>query len=103
MSLSPVPGTSLALEVQKDSSFKVLEGAVSEETLKGIHDMGFTHMTEIQQKSIPYLLEGRLVFCWMTISFHDFFTFFIIAYQNVICPKAILNLGIKKGAGEGTL
>lgn len=30
-----------------------------ESTMKGIADMGFTTMTEIQAKSIPTLLEGR--------------------------------------------
>ncbi|BFZ10185.1 hypothetical protein BsWGS_13224 [Bradybaena similaris] len=42
-----------------DTSFASLESKVSEQTLKGVADMGFTHMTEIQYKSIPYLLEGR--------------------------------------------
>ncbi|CAG5118180.1 unnamed protein product [Candidula unifasciata] len=48
-------------EVQSftDTSFASLEGKVSEMTLNGVADMGFTHMTEIQHKSIPYLLEGR--------------------------------------------
>ncbi|KAJ7407754.1 ATP-dependent RNA helicase DDX18 [Willisornis vidua] len=43
----------------EDNSFASLAGAVSENTLKGINDMGFTHMTEIQHKSIKPLLEGR--------------------------------------------
>ncbi|XP_006821167.1 uncharacterized protein LOC100374033 [Saccoglossus kowalevskii] len=42
-----------------DSKFSSLADRVSELTLKGIVDMGFTHMTEIQSKSIPHLLEGR--------------------------------------------
>lgn len=48
-------------EVQSftDTSFASLESKVSEQTLKGVADMGFTHMTEIQYKSIPFLLEGR--------------------------------------------
>lgn len=41
-----------------DRRFASLQG-VSEETLKGVQDMGFTDMTEIQAKSIPPLLEGR--------------------------------------------
>ncbi|NWI94969.1 DDX18 helicase, partial [Pitta sordida] len=49
-------GTTGAFE---DNSFASLAGAVSENTLKGINDMGFTHMTEIQHKSIKPLLEGR--------------------------------------------
>ncbi|XP_065527414.1 ATP-dependent RNA helicase DDX18 isoform X2 [Lathamus discolor] len=43
----------------EDNSFTSLAGVVSENTLKGINDMGFTHMTEIQHKSIKPLLEGR--------------------------------------------
>ncbi|NXP66016.1 DDX18 helicase, partial [Chloropsis cyanopogon] len=43
----------------EDNSFASLAGSVSENTLKGINDMGFTHMTEIQHKSIKPLLEGR--------------------------------------------
>ncbi|XP_053141077.1 ATP-dependent RNA helicase DDX18 isoform X1 [Hemicordylus capensis] len=43
----------------EDTSFASLNGLVSENTLKGITDMGFTHMTEIQHKSIKPLLEGR--------------------------------------------
>merc|ERR1712223_2269292 len=34
-------------------------GGISDATLKGIADMGFTHMTDIQAKTIPHLLEGR--------------------------------------------
>ncbi|XP_015261791.1 PREDICTED: ATP-dependent RNA helicase DDX18 [Gekko japonicus] len=43
----------------EDTSFASLAGLVSENTLKGIADMAFTHMTEIQHKSIKALLEGR--------------------------------------------
>lgn len=32
---------------------------LSENTMKGIRDMGFTKMTEIQQRTIPALLAGR--------------------------------------------
>ncbi|XP_055848743.1 probable ATP-dependent RNA helicase pitchoune [Episyrphus balteatus] len=42
-----------------DMTFASLKGLVSEESLKGIAEMGFTTMTEIQAKSIPPLLEGR--------------------------------------------
>lgn len=54
-----LPGSSCALQVENDNSFSSLEGHVSEKTLKGVADMGFTKMTEIQAKSIPALLEGR--------------------------------------------
>ncbi|MBN3307413.1 DDX18 helicase, partial [Amia calva] len=43
----------------EDTSFASLSDAVSEHTLKGVVDMGFEHMTEIQHKSIRPLLEGR--------------------------------------------
>lgn len=56
-----MPGNQLALKILSDTSFSSLKDSVSELTLKGIVDMGFTHMTEIQAKSIPHLLEGRLV------------------------------------------
>lgn len=42
-----------------DMSFTSLKGLISDESLKGIEEMGFTTMTEIQAKSIPPLLEGR--------------------------------------------
>ncbi|CAG7919718.1 unnamed protein product [Penicillium olsonii] len=41
-------------ELQKFSELKL-----SENTMKGIQDMGFTTMTEIQQRTIPALLAGR--------------------------------------------
>uniref|UniRef100_A0A803YHX0 ATP-dependent RNA helicase n=1 Tax=Meleagris gallopavo TaxID=9103 RepID=A0A803YHX0_MELGA len=50
---------SLSSGAFEDNSFTSLAGLVSENTLKGISDMGFTHMTEIQHKSIKPLLEGR--------------------------------------------
>ncbi|KAL4616632.1 ATP-dependent RNA helicase DDX18 [Arapaima gigas] len=43
----------------EDTSFESLAGVVSENTLKGVKDMGFQHMTEIQHKTIRPLLEGR--------------------------------------------
>lgn len=54
-----LPGSSIGLGVVSDKRFSILEGKVCEATLKGIADMGFTEMTEIQAKSIPPLLEGR--------------------------------------------
>ena len=45
----------------EDTSFETLKESVSEKTLKAISDMGFTHMTEIQHKSIAPLLNGRFV------------------------------------------
>lgn len=52
------PTTASTSTTPKDRRFASLSG-VSEETQKGIADMGFTDMTEIQAKSIPPLLEGR--------------------------------------------
>ncbi|KAL3882196.1 hypothetical protein ACJMK2_028564 [Sinanodonta woodiana] len=54
-----LPGSSLGVGILTDKSFKSLEELVSSNTLKGIADMGLTHMTEIQAKTIPHLLEGR--------------------------------------------
>uniref|UniRef100_A0A0K8T9N4 ATP-dependent RNA helicase n=1 Tax=Lygus hesperus TaxID=30085 RepID=A0A0K8T9N4_LYGHE len=54
-----LPGSSAGLQISTDTSFSSLEGKVSEATLNGIKDMGFTNMTEIQAKAIPPLLEGR--------------------------------------------
>ncbi|XP_041354908.1 ATP-dependent RNA helicase DDX18-like [Gigantopelta aegis] len=54
-----LPGSSLGAEVAMDTSFASLKDKVAEQTLKAIEDMGFTHMTDIQAKAIPHLLEGR--------------------------------------------
>ncbi|KAM9302475.1 ATP-dependent RNA helicase DDX18 [Gastrophryne carolinensis] len=43
----------------EDRAFSSLSDAVNEATLRAIAEMGFTHMTEIQHKSIRPLLEGR--------------------------------------------
>lgn len=56
---SSVPGTSLGATILSDKSFSSLKGHVSANTLKGIEDMGFTQMTDIQAKTIPHLLEGK--------------------------------------------
>lgn len=55
---APALSTTTTANLPTDRLFTSLTG-VSEETLKGIADMGFTEMTEIQAKSIPPLLEGR--------------------------------------------
>jgi len=56
---SQLPGSSISLGILSDKSFKSLSPHVSEATLKGIEDMGFSHMSEIQAQTIPHLLEGR--------------------------------------------
>uniref|UniRef100_H3DKE6 ATP-dependent RNA helicase n=1 Tax=Tetraodon nigroviridis TaxID=99883 RepID=H3DKE6_TETNG len=43
----------------EDTSFASLAELVSENTLKGVKELGFEHMTEIQHKTIRPLLEGR--------------------------------------------
>ncbi|XP_056015309.1 uncharacterized protein LOC125673679 isoform X2 [Ostrea edulis] len=54
-----LPGTTLGGGILTDTSFSSLEGTVSDLTLKGIADMGFLQMTEIQANTVPHLLEGR--------------------------------------------
>lgn len=39
--------------------FKSLEGKISDKTLKAIMDLEFTHMTEVQHRTIVPLLEGK--------------------------------------------
>jgi len=57
---SQLPGNRAELAgILSESSFASLENLVCQATLKGISDMGFTHMTDIQAKTIPHLLEGR--------------------------------------------
>lgn len=64
-----VPGSDLAARIMSDAAFATLQGSVCEQTLKGIADMGFTQMTEIQAKTIPPLLDGRSVFVDDVVSF----------------------------------
>lgn len=64
LAVETLPDSDMKVKVLKntdlDSSFASLAKlGISDSTLKGISDMGFTHMTEIQHKSIPPLLEGR--------------------------------------------
>ena len=54
-----VPGSIVGANILTDTSFQSLASKVSANTLDAVKDMGFTHMTEIQANSIPYLLEGR--------------------------------------------
>jgi len=57
---SELPGNRTELAgILSDKSFESLKSHVCDKTLKGIKDMGFTHMTDIQAKTIPPLLEGR--------------------------------------------
>jgi len=56
---SALPGSRLGAGILSDRKFASLASVVSESTLKGIEDMGFEMMTEIQGQTIPHLLEGR--------------------------------------------
>jgi len=59
-STAELPGNKAELAgILSDKSFESLKSHVCEKTLNGINDMGFTHMTDIQAKCIPTLLEGR--------------------------------------------
>merc|ERR1739838_948144 len=59
-STAQLPGSKAELAgILSDKSFASLKGHVCDKTLNGIADMGFTHMTDIQAKTIPTLLEGR--------------------------------------------
>merc|ERR1719285_942358 len=56
---SVLPGSSVGIGILSDRSFDSLKDSISEPTMKGIEDMGFSQMTEIQAQTIPHLLEGR--------------------------------------------
>lgn len=55
----PQPYTFSMSSCLTSTSFDSLKDAVSEATLSGIKDMGFTQMTEVQAQCIRPLLEGR--------------------------------------------
>lgn len=50
---------SIVKELLSTVAFAELSDRVSEKTLQSIRQMNFTHMTEIQAKTIPHLLEGK--------------------------------------------
>ncbi|KAB0797374.1 hypothetical protein PPYR_08368 [Photinus pyralis] len=54
-----LPGSDATLEILSNRTFDSLIDKVCEPTLKGITDMGFTTLTEIQARAIPPLLEGH--------------------------------------------
>jgi hypothetical protein len=60
VALPPVPESiSLGSSILSDVLFDALE--ISEETKKAIREMGFARMTEVQSKTIPPLLQVRLL------------------------------------------
>ncbi|KAF0297055.1 ATP-dependent RNA helicase DDX18 [Amphibalanus amphitrite] len=55
-----VPGASwMGVNPVEDTSFDSLKDRVCEFTLRAIKEMTFTHMTPIQSRCIPHLLEGK--------------------------------------------
>jgi len=46
--------------ILSDKSFAGLAPSVSDASLQGVADMGFTTMTEIQAATIPHLMEGSM-------------------------------------------
>jgi len=55
-----LPGTSTGvMGILSDKSFASMSEALSKATMQGVADMGFTHMTDIQARSLPHLLEGK--------------------------------------------
>lgn len=57
--LLPVPGGKLGSVILSDTAFTSLAEHVNDLTLRGVKEMGFTNMTQIQAKAIPALLEGK--------------------------------------------
>lgn len=49
----------LAVAMEKDRTFGVLEGFVDGGLLEAVEGMGFEKMTEVQARCIPPLLAGR--------------------------------------------
>lgn len=48
------------MDLERDNrSFDNLKTFICEKTMNAIKDMGFTHMTEIQAKSLSHLIQGN--------------------------------------------
>ncbi|VDQ08504.1 unnamed protein product [Trichobilharzia regenti] len=85
------PGTSTSLGGTFD------ELPISEPVMRAIKEMGFTHMTDIQQKSIPQLLEHRdLMACAKTGSGKT------LAFLIPVV-ELMLNLGLQPRNGTGAI
>lgn len=54
MNFSVLPDTILS-----ENTFAEMKDKISEATMKAVTEMGFNRMTEIQAKTIPYLLDGK--------------------------------------------
>ena len=56
---TPTIDTTATPDILPDNTFAALSPYVSEKSIKGITDMGFTHMTQIQHRTVLPLLKGR--------------------------------------------
>ena len=52
------PSSTISLSIMSNTPFESLRGQVADCTLDTLKSLGFTHMTEIQAKTIPALLDG---------------------------------------------
>ena len=55
----PTIDTSTTPDSLPDTSFESLAPYISDKTSKAVTEMGFTHMTQIQHKTVIPLLKGR--------------------------------------------
>ncbi|KAI3918842.1 hypothetical protein MKW98_017290 [Papaver atlanticum] len=78
-------------KVTKGSGIMSTEGfsnlPLSEPTMKAIEDMGFQHMTQIQARSIPHLLEGKDVLGAARTGSGKTLAFLIPAIELMHCLK----------------
>ncbi|KAB0377532.1 hypothetical protein FD755_011976, partial [Muntiacus reevesi] len=85
---SEVPNLPLGLTgVFEDTSFDSLTNLVNENTLKAIKEMGFTHMTEIQHKSVRPLLEGKDLLAAAKTGSGKTLAFLILAVELIVKLK----------------
>ncbi|KAB0357741.1 hypothetical protein FD754_001897, partial [Muntiacus muntjak] len=73
--------------VFEDTSFDSLTNLVNENTLKAIKEMGFTHMTEIQHKSVRPLLEGKDLLAAAKTGSGKTLAFLILAVELIVKLK----------------
>lgn len=52
-------GKAVSSGILSDVPFSSLKGRVSDQTMRGLTEMGLTQMTKVQAESIPHLLQGR--------------------------------------------
>ncbi|XP_067945643.1 uncharacterized protein [Watersipora subatra] len=56
---TPLTGEGSKSIILSDDTFEALLGHINDLSLRGIKDMGFTNMTQIQARAIPPLLQGH--------------------------------------------